>query len=112
MDEFSEVKRQLEDRKQELQHRYDSVNDDLQRKKEPLEKDFAEQSVQRENDQVLGEIAHSAKEEIKQINVALQRIEGGEYNICSSCGEDIPAARLEAIPYTSLCINCASRNES
>ncbi len=47
--------------------------------------------------------------ELKRIQKALIRLDKGEYESCSSCGEEIGQQRLEAIPETDLCINCASK---
>jgi RNA polymerase-binding protein DksA len=41
------------------------------------------------------------------IDAALQRIEVGTYGICSNRGEPIAEERLEALPWTDLCIDCA-----
>ncbi|MHC4940331.1 MAG: TraR/DksA family transcriptional regulator [Planctomycetota bacterium] len=38
---------------------------------------------------------------------ALLRIERGTYGICAECGKPIAEQRLEAIPYTTVCIDCA-----
>lgn len=43
---------------------------------------------------------------------ALQSLEAGEYGYCESCGEVIPAARLEIKPEALLCIDCQERLES
>jgi DnaK suppressor protein len=45
------------------------------------------------------------------IEAALERIEAGDYGDCEECGTKIPKTRLEAIPYTSLCVKCASKME-
>jgi DnaK suppressor protein len=48
---------------------------------------------------------------LEQVEAALKRIEDGSYGRCEECGGGIPKARLEAIPYTALCVKCASRQE-
>ena len=45
------------------------------------------------------------------INNALESIERGTYGKCLICGKDIPQARLEAIPYADLCIDCKAKEE-
>lgn len=40
------------------------------------------------------------------ILAALQKIEDGTYGKCESCGQDIPAERLEAVPAATLCVSC------
>ncbi len=47
------------------------------------------------------------KEKIESIRAALRRIDEGTYGICQRCGSRIDHARLEVIPHTTLCIECA-----
>jgi DnaK suppressor protein len=51
------------------------------------------------------------KDALDQIEAAIQRIEDGSYGQCGTCGVQIPMARLEAIPYAALCVQCASQKE-
>lgn len=46
-----------------------------------------------------------------QIEDALERIEDGEYGQCEECGARIPKTRLNALPYATMCVKCASRLE-
>jgi DnaK suppressor protein len=46
------------------------------------------------------------------IDAALGRIEGGNYGRCVQCEGAIPKARLNAIPYTPVCIKCAEQQEN
>ena len=43
---------------------------------------------------------------LQAIEEALVRMEKGTYGICRDCGEPIAKARLEAIPWTRVCISC------
>jgi RNA polymerase-binding protein DksA len=45
------------------------------------------------------------------LQMALERIESGEYGNCVECGEEINFERLEAVPHARLCIDCKSREE-
>jgi DnaK suppressor protein len=47
-----------------------------------------------------------------QIEVALERIDQGSYGFCEDCGEEIPAERLDALPYAAHCVRCAARREA
>lgn len=51
--------------------------------------------------------ARSIFASIEGIDSALAKIEAGSYGVCERCGEEIPVARLEALPASSLCIECA-----
>ena len=98
---------QLNALRSELTRRHEAIEADVQHKKEPVEKDFAEQVTQRENDDVLNAIDDEAQQTLRLIESALRRIEDGTYGTCSVCGEEIPEARLKALPYVTTCVNCA-----
>ena len=42
-----------------------------------------------------------------KVEHALGRLDRGEYGDCESCGNPVPVARLEALPYATLCVDCA-----
>ena len=48
---------------------------------------------------------------LKMIEMALKRIEDGTFGICHSCEEPIADKRLEFDPTSTLCIECARKNE-
>ena len=91
--------------KTEVTQRMKAIDRDIRH--EDMSADWSEQATERENDEVLESLGNAADEELAMINAALQRIENGSYYYCSDCGDDIPAARLELLPYSSLCVSCA-----
>jgi RNA polymerase-binding protein DksA len=48
---------------------------------------------------------------LEKIEASLERIEEGSYGSCEECGARIPKNRLNAIPYATLCVKCASQQE-
>ena len=48
---------------------------------------------------------------LEKIETALEGIEDGTYGQCEECGGRIPKKRLDAIPYTAMCVKCASQFE-
>lgn len=44
---------------------------------------------------------------LHKVQHALTLIESGAYGLCESCGKQIPVARLDALPYATLCVDCA-----
>ncbi len=44
--------------------------------------------------------------ELHQVQAAQARLAHGRYGICEDCGRAIPAARLKALPYATLCVRC------
>jgi RNA polymerase-binding transcription factor DksA len=97
----------LKNLRSELTRRINAIEADIHHKKEPVEKDFAEQVTQRENDDVLSAIDEEAKQTVHLIDTALIRLKNGSYGTCAICGEKIPDARLDALPYVTTCVNCA-----
>jgi DnaK suppressor protein len=111
MKKYEEIKQRLCVMLEEQQLRLDRIAVNVKHSDEPLEKDFAEQATQHENDEVLDYLGNSAKTEIVLIKKAIARIDSGQYGICEVCDEPIKKERLEAVPYTTLCIKCASQAE-
>lgn len=48
------------------------------------------------------------EQELHRIDLALARLDAGEYGLCVRCGEEIPARRLELDPAAPTCIGCAT----
>lgn len=48
---------------------------------------------------------------LRNIELALARIESGDYGFCEDCGEEIASGRLEIDPAGPLCVNCARKLE-
>ena len=46
------------------------------------------------------------REKLDAIESAVERIDDGSYGMCESCESDIAEGRLEAMPFTRLCVSC------
>ena len=103
------VRQVLLDRRHELEERMERTHRHIFEKEEPVSANFSEQIKQTENDQLVVALEIDAKEELAQIARALQRLQDGNYHECSNCGKTIEAERLEALPTTEFCVNCASK---
>lgn len=91
--------------KAEMEKRVTAIDKDFSDRK--ISKQFDEQSIERENDEVLANLELEAKEQLRSIEIALRRIDTDNFDKCVSCGEPIADARLEAIPHTTKCRDCA-----
>ncbi len=47
--------------------------------------------------------------QLAEITRALERVAAGTFGVCEECGREIAKERLQALPYTRLCIECANR---
>ena len=89
---------------QQLQQRLAKVQQDLQAAHET---DSTEQAQQRENDEVLTDLAGHLQTELLQVHMALEREAAGQYGVCVACGDDISDSRLRIVPFASHCQHCA-----
>lgn len=70
--------------------------------------DVASDAVDRN---MLDSLGAQDAQRLQLINNALLRMQQGKYGLCLGCGKPIPEARLEALPYAFMCINCASKSQ-
>jgi DnaK suppressor protein len=70
--------------------------------------DAALDSVQ---DEISSQLAEVESRELARIEYALERMRDGHYGVCEGCGENIPLARLNALPYATFCITCQREAE-
>jgi DnaK suppressor protein len=51
------------------------------------------------------------REKLQAIDEALSRVDDGTYGICESCESEIAEARLQALPFTRVCVSCQAERE-
>ena len=51
------------------------------------------------------------RDKVQAIQEALERVDYGTYGMCESCESEITEARLGALPFTRLCVNCQAERE-
>ena len=99
-----EIRQGLEDRRRGIERRLAAIESDLSKQ---LDADSADRAIETENDEVLMGMERNGREELKAISSALDRIESGTYGRCVLCGAEIGERRLEAVPFTPYCVECA-----
>jgi len=70
--------------------------------------DIASDERDREINLLLGD---RERKKLQLIDDALHRIDSDEYGICEECGGEIAHGRLEAMPFSRLCVTCQSEFE-
>lgn len=61
--------------------------------------------------EVATDLLDNERQKLVAVRAALDRIEQGTYGKCERCDRDISRERLEAVPYATLCIECARSTE-
>jgi DnaK suppressor protein len=57
-------------------------------------------------DEISSQLAEVESRELAHIENALDRMKAGKYGVCEYCNGKIPMARLNALPYATMCIEC------
>jgi DnaK suppressor protein len=73
--------------------------------------DSADVAFELGSEEMASQLAELDAREMHQIERALVRLKQGSYGICEGCGGTIPVGRLNALPYTTLCIACQHEME-
>ncbi len=78
---------------------------------EPLQ-DLGDQASEAYRKEFLYSLSDGERATLLQVEEAMRRMDEGTYEECTSCGDKIPLARLKAIPWAALCIECQERQEA
>ncbi|MEN6498634.1 MAG: TraR/DksA family transcriptional regulator [Thermoguttaceae bacterium] len=73
--------------------------------------DVVDAALDSAQDEISSQLAEVESRELSRIENALERMRQGEYGVCEGCGCSIPIARLNALPYATLCIKCQRESE-
>jgi DnaK suppressor protein len=73
--------------------------------------DAADAAFEAGSDEMTSQLAELDSRELSQIERSLVRLKQGTYGLCESCHNKIPVGRLNALPYTTLCIDCQREME-
>lgn len=106
MTNIAKVKKVLEGKLAELRARAAAVENRLA---QPGDADWEEHAAIAKNEEVLTRIDEATLAEIHEVSLALSRIETGQYGLCTTCGKAIAPERMQALPYATECVSCASR---
>ena len=99
-------------RRNSLRKRLGTDLDELAQKNSFSSGDAADAAFETSGEEVASQLAELEAKELSQIEVALRRIKQGLFGVCNGCEMKIPVARLNALPYSVLCIKCQRESET
>jgi DnaK suppressor protein len=111
MSNIEDIRRNLVARRESLLRRVMRAEDDIRWLDSNVSSELEEEAQEGNLSRLLGELDERGRAEIEAIDDALLRIERGDYGRCEECDEEIPVARLEVMPRTTLCVTCAEARE-
>jgi DnaK suppressor protein len=63
------------------------------------------------SEEVASHLVELEAKELRQIERAMAKIKSGTYGSCEGCSTKIPVERLNALPYSTLCVKCQREME-
>lgn len=73
--------------------------------------DAADVSFVASGEEMASQLAQLESHELAQTELALLRLKQGRYGVCDVCEKKIPVGRLNAVPYSVMCVKCQSEAE-
>ena len=104
-------KKRLETRQQELRRTVNRNQIDGRSADEDTAQDIADRAASSYNKEFLFSQSNNDRQLLMMVDGALARIREGSFGECISCGKEINAKRLEAVPWTRHCIECQEKLE-
>ncbi len=111
-DALLRITKSLLTRRNELRKRLGMELDSLFTRSSFASGDSADAAFEHTGEELAFQISELESRELAQVERALLRIKQGLYGVCDGCGGKIPVARLNALPYSTLCIKCQREAES
>ena len=110
-DAIAKLKSVLVSRRDALRKALDGDFSALQALRDQASGDVVDFALYSAQDELNSQLAEVESRELKQIETAIKKMADGSYGICEMCEKNIPLARLNALPYASLCISCQTKVE-
>jgi DnaK suppressor protein len=111
-DALMRITKSLLSRRAELRKRLGMELNTLRSKTPTATGDSADAAFEHAGEELAFQISALESRELSQVERALLRIKQGKYGVCDGCGCKIPVVRLNALPYSTLCIKCQREAES
>jgi len=108
---LEQFKKRLEERQLELRRQVSNRQADGRNQGEDVAQDIADKAASSYNKEFLFTQSTNERQLLAMVESALARIREGSFGECVSCGKEINAKRLDAVPWTRYCIECQEKLE-
>ena len=108
---FESLKEMLEERRQEIVEKLRTIREAMPDQRLDVQ-DAEEQAVTDFAKDMEFALVQMKADTLNRIDEALRRLDAETYGTCAECGTDIAAARLKALPFAVLCLDCQEREEN
>jgi DnaK suppressor protein len=104
-------RKRLETRRNELRSMVVRNQQDGRTADDEATQDVADRAASSYNKEFLFSQSNNDRQLLNMVDGALARMREGVFGECVSCGKEINAKRLEAVPWTRHCIECQEKAE-
>src|SRR5260221_12092190 len=104
-------KKRLEERQQSLRKTVSRTEEDGRIADQHTGQVIADRAASSYTKEFLFSQSNNDRQLLQMVDTALARIREGAFGECVSCGNEINAKRLEAVPWTRYCIECQEKLE-
>jgi len=112
--DIAKFKKRLEQLHQQISHSLKGTTDEVKSTPDevaPYSQHQADQGTDDFDRTISLEVTTRELHMLKQIERALEKIDDDTYGICDITGEEIPLARLEAVPYATMTVKAQEKLE-
>jgi len=105
------IRIRLREQMVDISERRARIDHQIGHREEALAADFSEQAIELENSETMYALDDQLRNEAREIQAALARLDLGTYGLCEACGAGIDERRLAALPAIRFCVRCATKAE-
>lgn len=109
--QIRQFKNRLESQRDEAFRLLHRLGDESRSIESDIPQDSGDQSINTVSKEFLFQQGSQRRGMVRRIEAALARIEQGTFGVCAECCGEIPIRRLEALPWTNLCLHCQEQRE-
>ena len=110
--EIDIYKKNLLARRNEMVIKLSTLGKDSRDVETDIAQDTADKAESSYTKEFLLSLSDAERDQLFQIDAALKRIEAKDFGACQMCQKEIGKKRLNALPWTPLCIECQEKSES
>jgi len=110
--EMDVYKQKLRARRNEIILKLSSLSTESRDVETDVAQDVADKAESSYTKEFLLSLSDAERDQLFQIDAALKRIEAKDFGFCQICQKEIGKKRLNALPWTPLCIECQEKSES
>lgn len=110
--ELAATKQKLAALRNEIVRKLSNFRNESKEVETDIAQDLADKAESSYTKEFLLSLSDAERDQLFQIDSALLRIERGEFGQCQMCQKEISKKRLNALPWTPLCIECQEKAES